>query len=79
MRGSSRVVVAELLRACLMAGTQGATPYGTMPVMAGEDVHLHDAVQYWENVQAALAHATLLKACPEWGKGGLIWSGPLRE
>ena len=25
-------------------------------------MHLHDAVQYWENLQAALAHATLLKA-----------------
>ena len=30
--------------------------------MAGEDVRLHDAVQFWESAQAALAHAGLLKA-----------------
>ena len=39
-----------------------ATPDVAMPVMAGEDLHLHDAVSYWENVQAVLAHFSLLKA-----------------
>ena len=43
--------------------TQGSTtPAGEMPIMAGEDVRLHDAVQFWESAQAALAHAGLLKA-----------------
>ena len=46
-----------------MAGVQGsALPTGSMPVMQGEEMHLHDAVQYWESTQAALAHAGLLKA-----------------
>ena len=30
--------------------------------MAGEEMRLHDAVQFWESAQAALAHAGLLKA-----------------
>ena len=30
--------------------------------MSGEDMHLHDAVAYWENIQAVLAHSGLLKA-----------------
>ena len=46
-----------------MAGVQGnALMTSTMPVMQGEEMHLHDAVQYWESTQAALAHAGLLKA-----------------
>ena len=45
-----------------MAGTQGASPVGSMPTMQGEDMHLHDAVAYWESAQTALAHASLLKA-----------------
>ena len=46
-----------------MAEPQGdkAMPV-TMPTMTGEEMHLHEAVQFWENVQAALAHAMLLKA-----------------
>ena len=34
---------------------------GTMPMLSGEDMHLHDAVSYWESAQAALAQAGLLK------------------
>ena len=46
-----------------MADVQGKiTPAGTMPQFAGEEMHLHDAVAYWESAQAALAHAGLLKA-----------------
>ena len=46
-----------------MADVQGFTsPAGTMPILPGEDLHLHDAVTYWESAQAALAHAGLLKA-----------------
>ena len=48
----------------LMVDGQGhASPTGSiMPTLAGEDLHLHDAVAYWESAQAALAHAGLLKA-----------------
>ena len=46
----------------LMTGTQGSSPVGAMPEMAGEDVRLHDAVEYWESAQSALAHTGLLKA-----------------
>ena len=46
-----------------MVDIQGTTtPAGKMPVMAGEEMRLHDAVQFWESTQAALAHAGLLKA-----------------
>ena len=45
-----------------MTSNQGTTPVGDMPIMAGEDMHLHDAVQFWESAQTALAHASLLKA-----------------
>ena len=45
-----------------MTSNQGTTPVGDMPIMAGEDMHLHDAVQFWESAQTALAHAKLLKA-----------------
>ena len=44
-----------------MAVVQGKSP-AAMPLLAGEDLHLHDAVAYWESTQAALAHAGLLKA-----------------
>ena len=45
-----------------MADVQGKiTPAGTMPQFAGEEMHLHDAVAYWESAQAALAYAGLLK------------------
>lgn len=37
-------------------------PLTSMPNMAGEDVRLHDAVQFWESAQTALAHEGLLKA-----------------
>ena len=33
-----------------------------MPIMSSEEMHLHDAVAFWESVQAALANAGLLKA-----------------
>ena len=48
----------------LMVDGQGhPSPMGsTMPILSGEDMHLHDAVAYWESAQAALAHAGLLKA-----------------
>ena len=45
-----------------MASDQGTVPLQGMPVMAGEDMRLHDAVAFWESVQTALAHAGLLKA-----------------
>ena len=45
-----------------MAGVQGALPTGSMPIMSGEDMRLHDAVQFWESAQAALAQGGLLKA-----------------
>ena len=34
----------------------------SMPEMSGEDMHLHEAVQFWESTQGFLAHAGLLKA-----------------
>ena len=45
-----------------MADHQGNTPHAGMPVMSGEEMHLHDAVAYWEAAQGALADAGLLKA-----------------
>ena len=58
-----RAVVARLLAIGLMVDVQGKTlAAGVMPVMASEDMHLHDSVSYWEGVQAALAHAGLLKS-----------------
>ena len=45
-----------------MTSDPGTKPAGEMPTMAGEDMHLYDAVQYWESAQTALAHASLLKA-----------------
>ena len=35
---------------------------GEMPIMSSEEMHLHDAVAFWEAIQAALANAGLLKA-----------------
>ena len=57
-----RAVVAELQAAGRMAVAQGKISPAAMPTLAGEDMHLHDAVAYWESTQAALAHAGLLKA-----------------
>ena len=46
-----------------MASTQDQESKASiMPIMSGEEMHLHDAVQYWESAQAALADAQLLKA-----------------
>ena len=45
-----------------MASVQGTAPLTSMPIMAGEDMRLHDAVQFWESVQTALAHVGLLKS-----------------
>ena len=46
-----------------MADPQGKTSSpGGMPVMAGEEMHLHDAVAFWEAAQSALADEGLLKA-----------------
>ena len=45
-----------------MPSDQGTAPPDGMPVMVGEDMRLHDAVQFWESAQTALAHAGLLKA-----------------
>ena len=45
-----------------MADHQGNTPHAGMPIMSGEEMHLHDAVAYWEAAQGALADAGLLKA-----------------
>ena len=56
-------MVAELRFVGRLVDTRAmSTPDGTMPVMSGEDMHLHNAVEYWEGVQAALAHASILKA-----------------
>ena len=43
-----------------MVDGQGNAP--VVPLLAGEEMRQHDAVEYWENIQAALAHAGLLKA-----------------